>query len=1263
MAIYDRYKPFVVGNSFTPLAEGAAVLDTGSELGYQFIATENFYSAVNGVTMARLITTQPPPGVPDRSEIVFRLYQNDPLLTCTPVQKLIIPCSAGSGGAIGGGAATRQDAVANPSDPYYVRLSGAAQTARFWFGTNTAAVQAAFNIWHVEILDVSVVYSISGPFATATTNTMSCGMERQAGPVKRYMDYLVTGPSASSSITETRRSRFGELCPFWDSGTNPNTEYMRGPWVYQGYDDIGLYALSGAGVDDVAVFFETGSGAAGDYDIHYVGLEVTYRENFHLIGVGGLDLSGGIEIAEGLYSYRSPIMPADYPWAYTSGGAVSVIALSEGQRYTITVSRAYSGSVSVASPVPLPVSTINTIKQNVPFLNGVKITKPIAERAIPTYTETTEFPSIVIYDASIASLLADMTPAHVNPACHGYEQQMPQMLHDAGYFYAEQQIPNDTAGTFAWATFYARASESVSGGLYVEQTDGAGTSLGPRGYISYEDWALLPEITDGWRKVTVPLSPVAVLTGAGGVTYWQFWTSSLELQVWEVLGATANHTTAATGASSGAVAGYHGETAVANFQGTANYPLDLTIELAQEMSTVSSSATTSYKSSGTVSHADNASVNPLLPGGWAPGDLFVMIAAIRVITGRPVCPAGWTTLVDGGNIAVFGKIAAIGESNPTVTFSGGVAGASCSAQISAFSGAYLTVLASATQANASAQNIAVPALTVNSNGPALMLWAGWKADDVTGTTGGPGILAFGSSTTLGADQYIGLRYSIVHAGVTTVDASTITVSGGVSEISAGVTLALTINPAFTVIPMLQALSVVDDYCALPVDSIPTGIVYNHLAWEPVLSSMVSGWGYYEIQRRDTTMDAGVWETIAKITTPYIGEMDDYEARIGVESTYRIRTVHTTGILGPWSASVSSMLLTPGVTGSECDVGLLSFTSNEHPDGNLAYVHIHGSGDSEDFTFVEAGQQSLEPVFRRDYQVALRPTERGGVTFSRTVLVNKVGIPTGTLDRGFSGLRDLAWDSVPYVCVRDELGNRWLSNINVPSGSIRRHDYRRTHYQVAQLTITEVTGVPQVLDIPEPYLGLTGLPNADFVAYASPLSALATLEDVDISMKIIVKSSWWSAWQHRSDTGPPESWWGLYTDGYSGGELGFQTSGDDGFFYSDVPFVPIINQPTWVRCVYDHDAGGGAASTATFYSSLDGVTWTSLGLVTDTPAGLVPGTGGTFYAAATDKTIIQELRVINTATNTLIMCPDFSAQTASTTSFVDACGVQWDIAPW
>ena len=52
-------------------------------------------------------------------------------------------------------------------------------------------------------------------------------------------------------------------------------------------------------------------------------------------------------------------------------------------------------------------------------------------------------------------------------------------------------------------------------------------------------------------------------------------------------------------------------------------------------------------------------------------------------------------------------------------------------------------------------------------------------------------------------------------------------------------------------------------------------------------------------------------------------------------------------------------------------------------------------------------------------------------------------------------RDLAWADLPYVCVRDDIGDRWFANVRVPSVVVR---HNRTKY-MARLEIVEMTICP------------------------------------------------------------------------------------------------------------------------------------------------------------------------------------------------------------
>jgi hypothetical protein len=276
--------------------------------------------------------------------------------------------------------------------------------------------------------------------------------------------------------------------------------------------------------------------------------------------------------------------------------------------------------------------------------------------------------------------------------------------------------------------------------------------------------------------------------------------------------------------------------------------------------------------------------------------------------------------------------------------------------------------------------------------------------------------------------------------------------------------ALPVPGTLEVAAAVQPLTVVDEYCGVPVGAMPTGIRYHELSWDPVNDLSVAGFGYYEVQRRDTTMDADVWETVATITDVTVTAMDDYEARVGVESTYRIRTVHEDGYTSDWSDTAAATIAAPGVTGVDVDRSVLILTSNEDPSLNLAYtMAFEGTAPpQQEFIYPEGDRTELQEMYGRDYRVAFRPLERSGTEFTRTLMLNAAGVPTETLDRTASPLRDTAWAVVPYVCTRDELANRWLTALSVPSSATRDVPVRG-HLVMAPVTFAEVTGTPAPVD--------------------------------------------------------------------------------------------------------------------------------------------------------------------------------------------------------
>jgi len=199
----------------------------------------------------------------------------------------------------------------------------------------------------------------------------------------------------------------------------------------------------------------------------------------------------------------------------------------------------------------------------------------------------------------------------------------------------------------------------------------------------------------------------------------------------------------------------------------------------------------SFVGVGTAAHAANASVTPTLAAGSTTNDLLLVLAATRSSgQGTPNAPTGYDTLIDAANFKLFGKTHDGSEVNPQVTFSGtGDATMSVSAQSATFRNAQNAIVDGAGALNSSAQNIAVPNLTVTVDN-ALVLALGWKQDDWTSVTSPTGFTEIGEpATTLGDDQ--GITWGrLIQTNALPVSSAQFTVTGGASAVSRGVSLSI-----------------------------------------------------------------------------------------------------------------------------------------------------------------------------------------------------------------------------------------------------------------------------------------------------------------------------------------------------------------------------------------------------------------------------------------------------------------------------------------
>lgn len=260
-------------------------------------------------------------------------------------------------------------------------------------------------------------------------------------------------------------------------------------------------------------------------------------------------------------------------------------------------------------------------------------------------------------------------------------------------------------------------------------------------------------------------------------------------------------------------------------------------------------------------------------------------------------------------------------------------------------------------------------------------------------------------------------------------------------------------------PLTQTVTGIGLNCGSLACCIPSGIAYQRVTWAPT-TMPVSGFGAYELQRWDLAPDA-TFQTIMLATSPYVTGFNDYEARVGVDSVYRVRVLNLLNFAGAWSLQVTGSPPTPGVTGGCEDMtGALIFTSNADQSGalNVAYIMQWDGMPTEDFALAEAEDVTYQAMYGRDGSVAFHGTERGLEQFSRSLLIQAGAIdPIRLAD--VKTLRDLAWTDLPYICVRDDIGDRWFASVRVPAINVRGN---RVQY-MARVDIIETTRTAAVVD--------------------------------------------------------------------------------------------------------------------------------------------------------------------------------------------------------
>jgi hypothetical protein len=1021
---------------------------------------------------------------------MFGIYPRGLEATTGPIKSVLTPCN--NGGITGGAgislnsANSVADALLNPSDNKYVKniYNAGVQTELSMF----FAVNSYPQLADKRILNVSLVYSgfafdrdtngypnlplidpdVGTPMTILYVSSNVFNMRAYFTTFTSNMGSLTAisnTPNAASQISQDNQTygilNLGDVNPYWDptvASGSAGAPVM--PWRY--VDLQRFEASSGVNRLHLRAIFQipsTTNGAMtnqGQIDLEYAALRVLYCDETR-VAYGGFMAGGATPTILGTNAIplrnrsfnADPILPAG--------------------NYTVTMSAVHPGDLNYGSGLNNEFPKLNGLRQlyALPEQRGVQVNipTPLENHLGETFerVETQVLPQISLHSSGGPLTAVHVYGRQINVPVYGAVTPEDEIYDDA--------LTGDTV--YDQVRFYARRFGNTSVPLEIF---GIGGTAGAAS-ITPAAFDLLPEIINGWKQVTLTLNPTTTMgTIPSPSPRFRFRAfNELPGNRWEILGACAP-------ALSGIPGNYFNLVPSPNqlYEATYQPPGGAQAEILWSPQGVGSppvTALTDDDSSDAVLMF--AQSMPTITG-------FTVATATQTLTGigldcgvNPCCiPSAllynritWPLPVNTG----------VGTDDFTRTVFNGW-GTSSDGHAWTTSGTAADFLVDGTQGRIT------PAI-INSS---RFVWMniGGPDQDIRGTvriadTAESGLLTTGilGRLTDGSNFY-SLRFKygpsssqlVLTKRVANVDTDLITMT--VPQLNPNTAayrfMRFQIKGNILLGKVWGANETEPDWMIVSSDtSLTTGNNAGFLARDDTAAATPTNFYYddftvrapdywfgsYELQRMDTVDTT--WQTIMRATGPSTTGFSDYEARVGILSSYRIRGVDVYDFAGPWSSTVTITIPSPGASGGCISQGhVLLFSTNERQDGssNLAYSSVWEGQVSEDFTFPESSFVQLQAMYNRDFFTAFRPTERGGEQFQRTLLVQAAAISPPTL-ADFTSLRDMAWDDVSYICVRDEGGNRWFSTVVVPSGRVL---HNRKLY-MAPVQVIEVTDTPSEAD--------------------------------------------------------------------------------------------------------------------------------------------------------------------------------------------------------
>lgn len=975
-----------------------------------------------------------------------------------PIRRVVIPVESVTTTGVGNFA--NVSALYTPEFVTYMSFDSDALRAIAYLGFNMDQYTV---LTGKRVLAVNLLYAaLKSPGANATRGSdtvIAIGIQNSTDEFGETVysngEGIPEGDGGFTGIGETGtlRLRFGDICPI--PLVTPH-----GPWTYPA--ELGRFDPASA--SRLYVTFKTGTDFgtfAADFITYlwYAALEVLFCEEQRVaygVGFNSLVGFGGTDTVD----YGANVVPLR-----TLPGQALWPVLQPGD-YTLTVNGIDNGAS--ISPFTAGLS-LNALRElyDIPTHPGLQLDIPYpAEDYVDR--EFTAIQTHVLPQISLHASGGTLTEPHA----YGRLGKAPVY----GGIFATQDIYDDITGvaaSYPQVRFYARKYDTTTVPLKLDSTNVTGTGLSVQ--ITPAEHDALPEIIDGWKECTLRFPTAPSMGAVSGFPAWRF--SSVGERngsQWQVLSACAPAVSGVPGSLLTQATPVH-RLGTATYQPTSGDTVELTwmspyatgavvdpdcdavLIFSQDPATVTGVS---------ISQATQTVTGIGLDCGSTPCCIATGIGYNRITWGLPVntgigdddfartvAAGGWGTASDGKVYTLNGT-----AGDFSVNGSAGL------------------IIPTAAANREAWVNIGGPDQDVSIDVTMS------DSQDTTNPTWG-GVVA---RLTDASNYY---RATMRYINPSTVQLRLDKRVAGVETNLATVTLPA-LAPAATT-PRTVRLQVVGTYIRAKVwdtdapepwwqlattdSALTTGNNAGAFARDDSAVTSVTftfdnltvrppdfAFGGIELQRWDSRT-GGDFQTIMLASSPAVTGFSDYEARVATNSVYRLRNVNIYNFAGPWSTYVTGAPAAPGVSGAgACDLtGALIFTSNSDQSGarNCAYLPQWTSDPPvENFTLPEGGRVSYQELYGRDGRVAFHGTERGLEAFARNLLIH-AGAVDPTVLADVTTLRDLAWADLPYVCVRDDIGNRWYANVRVPDVAAQDDKSKI----LAAVEIIELTREPAAVD--------------------------------------------------------------------------------------------------------------------------------------------------------------------------------------------------------